>query len=157
MSFEDMRAHLDKILLAFKPKELQAVRYRKLPKGTIPNQITSTTGGSNCYLTETHLGQIFAAGASALLADTKAGRNIQAIATGNAISPPIFYNLVAKQKIVYQSTFKLRRWFEDKKRIITLSTEKSISNIESSLPPLRGEGASIEKYFEELENVKEKL
>ncbi|KAG0353973.1 hypothetical protein BGZ54_001923, partial [Gamsiella multidivaricata] len=39
-------------LLAFKMKELQSVRYRRLPENVLPPRITSTTGGVDHYLTE---------------------------------------------------------------------------------------------------------
>ena len=39
-------------LLAFKLRELQSVRYRRFPVDVLPRQITSTTGGTDYYLTE---------------------------------------------------------------------------------------------------------
>ncbi|KAF9080000.1 hypothetical protein BGX27_005782, partial [Mortierella sp. AM989] len=39
-------------LLACKLKELQAVRYRRLPDAKLPSRLTSTVGGTNFYLQE---------------------------------------------------------------------------------------------------------
>ncbi|KAF9094165.1 hypothetical protein BGX27_001510 [Mortierella sp. AM989] len=99
------------------------------------------------------LGQAYVVGASALLPNTKAGKSSK----DGTTKTTIFHNLPVKQKAVYQPTFKLRRWLEDKKRVIAPGTAKSTSDIETSLPPLRGEDASTEKYVKELENVESQL
>ncbi|KAG0194965.1 hypothetical protein BGX28_002722, partial [Mortierella sp. GBA30] len=39
-------------LLAFKLKELQCVRFKRLPDDRLPRQITSTLGGTDYFLTE---------------------------------------------------------------------------------------------------------
>ena len=39
-------------LLVFKLKELQSVRYRRLPSDVLPSRITTTVGGCDYYLTE---------------------------------------------------------------------------------------------------------
>ncbi|KAG0346723.1 hypothetical protein BGZ54_005111, partial [Gamsiella multidivaricata] len=75
----------------------------------------------------------------------------------SARSSQVFYNLAVKQKAVYQPTFKFRRWLEERKRSIPLGAAKSISNIESELPALRGKDASVEKYVAGLAGVKEQL
>ncbi|KAF8930628.1 hypothetical protein BGZ58_008120 [Dissophora ornata] len=80
-------------LLAFEMKELQSVRYKRLPENVLPPQITSTVGGVDYFLTEVRnvvktqqdiagfwgcapeqirilgldLGQVYVVGASALL------------------------------------------------------------------------------------------
>ncbi|KAG0074672.1 hypothetical protein BGZ93_004413, partial [Podila epicladia] len=74
-----------------------------------------------------------------------------------ALATSIFHNLVAKQKAVYQSTLKLRRWTEEQKRIVAPGTEKSISTIECRLPALRGEDRSIYNYVKDLELVQDRL
>ncbi|KAF8928787.1 hypothetical protein BGZ47_001441, partial [Haplosporangium gracile] len=40
-------------VLAFKLKELQSVRYRRVPENKLPNPFLTTIGGTNRYLTET--------------------------------------------------------------------------------------------------------
>ncbi|KAF8950831.1 hypothetical protein BGZ46_004327, partial [Entomortierella lignicola] len=163
-------------LLAFKLKELQSIRYRRYPEGVLPSRITSTTGGLDYYLTEIRnvvktkedvqaiwgdcdpekikilgldLGQAYVVGASALLPNTKVVKSDKAGPSKIHTSSTTFHNLTVNQKAVYQPTLKLRRWLEGRKRVVAPGTERSISDIESSLPPLRGEGASAERYFEE--------
>ncbi|KAF9919719.1 hypothetical protein FBU30_010621, partial [Linnemannia zychae] len=88
-------------------------------------------------------------------------------------SQPIYYNLTAKQKAVYQPTFKFRRWLEEKKRnpLITVGsrmeesssiqhdhalddlalqdkeTISTVCDIESNIPPLRGPDANLVEYL----------
>jgi hypothetical protein len=71
--------------------------------------------------------------------------------------PMVFHNLAVKQKAVYQPTFKFRRWLEDRKNINPSNGDSSISNLERSLPPLRGESASFDKYVSRLELVNDRL
>ena len=39
-------------LLAFKLRELHDIRYRRLPENRLPPRLTSTVGGTDCYLQE---------------------------------------------------------------------------------------------------------
>jgi len=68
-------------------------------------------------------------------------------------NPVKFYNLAVKQKAVYQPAFKHRRWMEEQKALVPLYATRSIADIESSMPPLRGEGASLLSYYQELESM----
>ncbi|KAF9158623.1 hypothetical protein BGX20_003309, partial [Mortierella sp. AD010] len=233
MSFEDMKSHLTPIqqdgfdprsytergyvlrsaiqtdgfrlhLPVFKLKELNSVRYRRLPPSVLPFRITSTTAGLDYYLTEIRnivktqedvtsiwgcepdqikilgldLGQACVLGASALLPPkgitrsevrkivrrnlNGGGEDIDLGKSRNTListRPPVaFHNLAVKQKAVYQPTFKYRCWLEDKKRNDKQGdAAESISDIESNLPPLHGEGASFETYFKEFNKVKKRL
>ncbi|KAF9159008.1 hypothetical protein BGX21_003433, partial [Mortierella sp. AD011] len=171
-------------LLAFKLKELQSVRYKRLAPDKIPPRISSTTGGVDYFLTEIRnivktkkdvadlwtcppqqikilgldLGQACVLGASALLPGDNhsevevAGGDV----TMNA-GPAVYRNLAVKQKAVYQPILKFRRWFQNKKNEIPAGSTGSISNIESNLPPLRGESASFESYYSELQKVEGEL
>jgi len=58
--------------------------------------------------------------------------------------------LAVKQKAVYQPTFKHRRWMEEQKVLVPLYATRSIAVIESSMLPVRGEGASLFSYYQEL-------
>lgn len=74
------------------------------------------------------------------------------------ISRPAYYNLAVKQKAVYQPTFRFRRWLEDEKMATPQGDEeKSITYIETHLPPLRGQDASVIEYVRELEQVEQRL
>lgn len=71
-----------------------------------------------------------------------------------------FFNLAVKQKAVSQPTFKHRRWMEAQKNdpeqqpstnnteAATETSRPSISDIESALPPLHGQGASFAAYVQ---------
>ena len=61
-----------------------------------------------------------------------------------------------KQKAVYQPTFKLRRWSENRKQATEIDG-KSITEIETSLPPVRGDRANIADYVERVRGVEEQL
>ncbi|KAI7816655.1 hypothetical protein BC939DRAFT_34161 [Gamsiella multidivaricata] len=78
------------------------------------------------------------------------GKRVQQLSTEQRIS-------VMKQKAVSQPTFKHRRWMGSKKNIVSDGGIESISNIETKLPPLRGEGGSFASYVTELERVEGKL
>jgi hypothetical protein len=73
------------------------------------------------------------------------------------ITSTIFFNLAVKQKAVYQSTFKHRRWMEEQKAIVPKGAEQSIADIESSLPAARGEGASFTRFVEEFKKAEQRL
>ncbi|KAG9065426.1 hypothetical protein KI688_002751 [Linnemannia hyalina] len=70
-----------------------------------------------------------------------------------------FLNLAVKQKAVYQPTFRFRRWLEDTKQeqVSVDGQQVSISDIESRLPPLKGQGSSVINYVQELKRVEECL
>ncbi|KAF9911461.1 hypothetical protein BX616_010588 [Lobosporangium transversale] len=167
MSLQGMGRRLKCIrrLLGFKLKELQSVRYRRLskvPQDKVPFRLTSTVSGVDYHLTEIRnivksqqdvraiwgrepgkiktlgidLGQACVVGTSALLP----------VAEGD---PNVFHNLAVKQKVMYQPTLKFRRWLEDKQSAAPAGAY-SISDLESRLPSLRGENASIERYLSEL-------
>ncbi|OAQ28175.1 hypothetical protein K457DRAFT_587467 [Linnemannia elongata AG-77] len=71
--------------------------------------------------------------------------------------PQVFYNLSVKQKAVSQPTFKFRRWTEDQKKLVPAGAAKSVQDIESDLPPLRGQDASVVDYVEEIQVVEDQL
>ncbi|KAF8924209.1 hypothetical protein BGZ58_002040, partial [Dissophora ornata] len=198
-------------LSGFKLKELQSVRYKRLPEDKLPPRFTSTVGGTDYYLQEIRnvvkteddvariwpgcrpedieivcldLGQAFTVAASAILTDSNDPNSaskgkapvrmavinsttatpILSATTAASVSstlPPqgdhIFHNLAVNQKAISQPTFKHRRWMETEKRLVPPGTTTSIEEIESGLPPLRGEGASIITYFEEVQKFEEQL
>jgi len=71
----------------------------------------------------------------------------------------VFQNLTVKQKAVYQPTFRFRRWLEgEKQALLDVGEEhRTIAGIETELPPLKGEGASVINYTAELRRVEERL
>ena len=71
--------------------------------------------------------------------------------------PATFHSLAVKQKAVYQPTLKHRRWMEEQREIVPPGETKSISDIESNLPPQCGAGASYVNYIEQLEQVQQRL
>ncbi|KAG0230667.1 hypothetical protein BGX31_005783 [Mortierella sp. GBA43] len=137
-------------------------------------RISSTLGGTDHYLTEIRnivktkedvkaiwdckpeeikilgidLGQACVVGASALLLSHEK--------VSSKDKQPKFINLSVKQKAVVQPTLKHRRWMEQRKARVVYDSQ-SISDIESSLPPLRGQGASVEQYIKRLEEVEAHL
>ncbi|KAK3819889.1 MAG: hypothetical protein J3Q66DRAFT_367938 [Benniella sp.] len=66
--------------------------------------------------------------------------------TNTSTEPLIFRNLVVKQKAVYQPNFKHRRWMETEKNKDPGNGLKTIQDIETELPRLFGEGASLAAY-----------
>ncbi|KAG0277634.1 hypothetical protein BGZ96_002787 [Linnemannia gamsii] len=74
------------------------------------------------------------------------------------LSPrPGFFNLAVKAKAVYQPVFKFRRWAQSEKNIIPVGQDRSIADIETYLPPLRGPTSTVVNYIKELEQVEEQL
>ncbi|KAF8923505.1 hypothetical protein BGZ47_004724, partial [Haplosporangium gracile] len=71
----------------------------------------------------------------------------------------VFHNLAVKQKAVYQPTFRFRRWLEgEKQTLLDVGKEqRTIAEMETRLPPLKGEGASVINYTTELRRVEERL
>ncbi|KAK3821335.1 MAG: hypothetical protein J3Q66DRAFT_426414 [Benniella sp.] len=165
-------------LLAFKTKELNEVKFKRLHESKLPTRINSTLGGTGDYLTEIRnvvrnredvsrlwtceperikvlgidLGQAYVVGASALLPDHPRS----AACDEDKSSGMTFFNLAVKQKAVYQPTFKLRRWSEHRKQAMEIDG-RSITEIETSLPPVRGDGANIADYVERVRDVEEHL
>ncbi|KAK3845095.1 MAG: hypothetical protein J3R72DRAFT_49818 [Linnemannia gamsii] len=205
-------------LAAFKLKELQSVRYKRLPEDKLPPRLTSTVGGTDHYLTEIRnvigskedvtfywpncppedikilcldLGQAYTAAASAILPDfassnslskgktpvktatstmittaatsTTTTCNLSAITPMSASStlPPqgthVFHNLAVSQKAIMQPTFKHRHWIEEQKRLVPPGASKSVEQIESQLPALCGEGASVVAYLAEVDKFQDQL
>ncbi|KAI8596758.1 hypothetical protein EDD21DRAFT_238117 [Dissophora ornata] len=46
---------------------------------------------------------------------------------------------------------------EEQKALVPMDATRSIADIESSMPPLRGEGASLFSYYQELETMQQQL
>ncbi|KAF8921757.1 hypothetical protein BGZ58_003892, partial [Dissophora ornata] len=70
---------------------------------------------------------------------------------------PVHHNLAVNQKAVMQPVFRYRRWLNAEKSGVSDSEPSSIAHLESSLPPLRGPAASVEKYVKQVEEVEERL
>ncbi|KAF9132445.1 hypothetical protein BGX30_012656 [Mortierella sp. GBA39] len=70
---------------------------------------------------------------------------------------PVYYNLAVKAKTVYQPQFRFRMWLEAEKMSRSEGEEESVSDIESRLPPLRGESAGVIDYIDELKRVEARL
>ncbi|KAF8918499.1 hypothetical protein BGZ58_004848, partial [Dissophora ornata] len=69
----------------------------------------------------------------------------------------VFFNLAVKSKAVYQPNFRFRRWLEGEKEAISDGEQKSIGDIETHLPPLKGQGASVINHVRELERDEKRL
>lgn len=152
-------------LLAFKVRELQSVRYRRLSEDLLPDRLTSTIGGTDFFLSEIRnvirttqdieklfpgvapqdvkiltldAGQAFVVGAYAFLPE----------------DPDAHFNLSVSQKAVMQPVFRHRRWLEELKQAKGENGSESITEMESRLPPVRGLGASITNYKKALQSQK---
>lgn len=147
-------------LLAFKLKELNCVKYRRLHPSRLPERLTDTLGGTDYFLSEVHnvikskddverlwgceaknikvlgldLGQKCVVGAYAYIPEDQQGES------------PVFHNLVATQKSMYQPYFRYRRWETQSKEVVPEGSTLTIKEIESSLPALRGPTASLSQY-----------
>ncbi|KAK3810548.1 MAG: hypothetical protein J3R72DRAFT_78820 [Linnemannia gamsii] len=205
-------------LLAFKMRELQDVRYRRLPENRLPPRLTSTVGGTNYYFQEIRnvitskddierlwpginiedirtltldAGQACVIGGfahlpaelstkskgkepvksdlpmvanqqpavGAVVQDPTLPATAQESATSAPmISPqPVFFNVAVKSKAVYQPNFRFRRWLENEKKATPDGEDESVQDIETRLPPLKGQNASIVDYVKELELVETRL
>ncbi|KAF8925889.1 hypothetical protein BGZ58_000390, partial [Dissophora ornata] len=193
-------------LLAFKIKELQSVRFYRVPEGKLPNPLITTIGGTNRYLTEAQnvfkttadvekllatdpdqvtvlsldMGTSCVVGATVSLppGQTPAtlkrpegenkGKNKKTrrgkrkpgtrkrrtakfkalqLTKKNRKTQTKYFDLVVKRKAVSQPTDNFAKWLENQKeKTIGAFTGKSISDLESALPPLRGEGSSFSEY-----------
>ncbi|KAG0273901.1 hypothetical protein BGZ97_010599, partial [Linnemannia gamsii] len=58
------------------------------------------------------------------------------------------FDLFVKRKAVAQPTQRFQHWLESEKQNTTIGTGRTISEVESSLFPLRGDGASIRLHIE---------
>ncbi|KAF9565018.1 hypothetical protein EC968_004278 [Mortierella alpina] len=188
-------------LLAFKKKELQSVRFRRLAKDKLPNPLISTIGGTNSYLTEARnvfptaadvesllatdpsqvtvlsldLGTSCVVGATVSLPSgqtpatlkrplDKEGHKKKAVRRGkrkpghrNRIrarqkarksgkrpQTTQHFDLAVKRKAVARPTDDFASWLEDRKQNTAGAiTGTTIQDLESTLPPLVGEGASF--------------
>ena len=70
---------------------------------------------------------------------------------------PVFFNLAVKSKAVYQPNFRFRRWLENEKKATPDGEDESVHDIETRLPPLKGQRASVVNYVKELESVETRL
>lgn len=158
-------------VLGFKMKELNCVKYRRLPETALPPRLTSTLGGTDYYLSEVRnvvrteqdvvdlwdcapedikilgldLGQNCVVGAYASIPSAQGGEQTQ------------FTNLAVKQRALYQPSFRFRHWLEASKNKVLDGGEMSISDMESMLPPLRGGDASVTQYVSEEQEFKGSL
>ncbi|KAF9125383.1 hypothetical protein BGW39_007435 [Mortierella sp. 14UC] len=173
-------------LLAFKLRELQDVRYRRLPENRLPPRLTSTVGdaGQACVIgafahlpaefstnsngkdpvkDDFTMGGVTVAGqqpeAGAVVQDLTPTATAQESATSAPpISPrPMFFNLAVKSKAVYQPNFRFRRWLKNEKKATPDGENESLQAIETRLPPLKGQMASVVDYVKELELVETRL
>ncbi|KAG9322616.1 hypothetical protein KVV02_002319 [Mortierella alpina] len=154
--------------------ELNSVKYRRLPHNVLPNRLTSTVGGVDYYLTEVRnivrtpqdvatlwgcapdeikilgidLGQACVVGASALLPEPLPSNKTP------KRTRVIFQNLAIKQKAVYQPGLKHRRWMQEQKAKDLGAGVGSISDIETALPPRRGENACFTDHIGRREQAK---
>jgi len=195
-------------LLAFKLKELQSVRYRRVPEDKLPNPLVTTIGGTNSYLTEARNVFSSAADVESLLAVDPSQVAVLSLDLGTScivgasvslppgqtpatLSRPHgkegdeekkkkkktrrgkrkpgdrkqqrarqkarklakqpqtsrYFDLVVKRKAVSRPTDSFANWLEDRKENTTgASTGRTVQDIETALPPLKGEGASFCKY-----------
>ena len=108
------------------------------------------------------LGQAFMVGASALLPSRNKHLDVERgpeEAQEDLLvkqSTTKYFNLSVKQKAVYQSTFKHRRWLEQRKAQ-PLEGGGSINQIETSLPALHGPNASISEYTARINKAEAQL
>lgn len=166
---------------SFKLRELKAVKYKRLPDNRLPPRLTPTVEGIDDYLTEVRnvirspqdvarlwpdtnpddikvlaldLGQVNVVGAYAYIPDTAP---TSAAPPKPAQEKVVHHNLAVKSKAMYQPQFKFRRWMEGQKKIVPPGASSSISDIETELPALRGEDASVINYVKELAKVEGRL
>ncbi|KAG9070416.1 hypothetical protein KI688_009753 [Linnemannia hyalina] len=156
-------------LLAFKLRELQDVRFRRIAEDRLPSRLTSTVGGIDYFLPEirnviTSKDDVTKYWPGVQPEEIKAltldgGRHQQTTTSPLVSTRAVFHNLTVKQKAVYQPTFRFRRWLEgEKQALLDVGEEhRTIARIETELPPLKGEGASVINYTAELRRVEERL
>ncbi|KAG0256544.1 hypothetical protein BGZ95_005465, partial [Linnemannia exigua] len=197
-------------LTAFKLRELQSVRYRRLAVDKMPDALSSVTGGADRYLTEIRnvvgasedvqriwgcspdniailaldLGTEGLVGSTVLLPTNMHDINqMRRRKTGKTArdkrskkprkrrsrserksrpsegSPTVTKNfdLFVKRKAIAQPTQRFQHWLESQKRDATIDTGRTISDVESSLSSLRGDGASIHLHIEDHDMVENDL
>jgi hypothetical protein len=142
-------------LLAYKMKELLAVKYKRLPESVLPERLTSTIHGTGDFLTEirkvvrsqedvTRLWGCDPSDISILALDLGQNCVVGAYALkprdqSTALQePPRHNNLAVKTKAVYQPTFRYRSWLAQKKEAIPEGRAESVSATESGIPPRHG-------------------
>ncbi|KAF9560549.1 hypothetical protein EC968_006119 [Mortierella alpina] len=91
------------------------------------------------------------------LQDNLSTPNDNNVKVANKPASNTFHNLAVSQRAVSQPSFAFRRWLETEKNKVPEGLSRSISDIESSLPRLRGHQGSMEKYVAELEQVQTSL
>ncbi|KAI1313011.1 hypothetical protein EDD11_002789 [Mortierella claussenii] len=156
--------------------ELNGVKFRRFAADKLPLRITSALGGTGDFLTEIRnvvkskedvqqlwgcdpakikvlgldLEQAFVVGASAILPDR--GQPTGEQGPSDVGRKDKFYSLAVKQKAVYQPTLKHRRWLDQRTGRLA-DGQRSVKDIESDLPDLRGTGASVRDYVGRPEDV----
>ena len=80
-------------------------------------------------------------------------------ASPTVLSRTVFHNLAVKQKAIYQPIFRFRRWLESEKQtLLDMGEEqRTIAELETGFPPLKGEGASVINYTAELKRIEKNL
>ncbi|KAG0221195.1 hypothetical protein BGW42_008149, partial [Actinomortierella wolfii] len=155
-------------VMAFKKKELQSVRFKRYPEEKLPSGLLSTVGGTDDFLTKIR-NVIHLPEAQEYIGNEAERVKILGLDLGQSCtvaafallpqdaSPPLFRNLAVKSKAIYQPSLKHRHWMEQRKSRPIPGTSVSITDIESSLPPLRGKGSSYFEYCQQLEQAQQKL
>ncbi|KAI8598729.1 hypothetical protein EDD21DRAFT_356106 [Dissophora ornata] len=168
-------------------KELQSVRYKRLPENVLPPQITSTVGGVDYFLTEVRnvvktqqdiagfwgcapeqirilgldLGQVYVVGASALLPKDNQPIGACDITMEETFEPGTAIEMKEASdpgtEIETKEPCDAPTLNGGAKEIVLVGATEFASDIESKLPPLRGGGANFVSYVTELEKAKERL
>ncbi|KAF9562940.1 hypothetical protein EC968_005044, partial [Mortierella alpina] len=161
-------------LLAYKMKELQGARFKRFSEDRLPPRLTTTVAGTGDYLREIRnviktpqditdlfgdcdpkqikvlaldLGQAYVLAANVYLPEPLTS------ASNSKPKPETYCNLTVSQKAVMQPTFAFRRWMEFAKAELPEGASQSVSEIESGLPPLRGQEGSIVQHTAAMKNV----
>ncbi|KAF9914057.1 hypothetical protein FBU30_002830, partial [Linnemannia zychae] len=156
------------LVMAFKKKELQSVRYRRYREEKLPSRLLTTVGGTDSFLTEIrnviHLPEVQEYIGNETERVKILGLDLGQSCTVAAFtllpqdtSTPLYLNLAVKSKAIYQPNLKHRHWMEQRKSRVLPDAQVSIADIESSLPPLRGKESSCSEYCQQLELVHEQL
>ncbi|KAF9138940.1 hypothetical protein BG015_002208 [Linnemannia schmuckeri] len=130
---------------AFKLEERQDARFKRVPEEDMPLRLTTTVAGVDYYPQETRN-------------VIKTKEDVEKLWPGKDMERIKVLTIDAGQaKAVYQPQFRFRRWLETEKVSRLEGEEESVPDIESRLPPLRGESASVINYIDELERVEIRL
>ncbi|KAF9964235.1 hypothetical protein BGZ70_006739 [Mortierella alpina] len=146
-------------LLAYKTKVLHSVKYRRLDESRLPPRISTTVGGTDYYMMEIRNVIRSAEDVTRLWNCKPEEVTVLGIDLGKAMGDKDevrTLNLAVNQRAVYQPIFKYQRWSEHKKSQTT-SGGVSIKEIESDLPPLRGDDADVEGYVSKVKDVEATL